>query len=561
LISIARFSLCVWAFTLGTSLFGEVPEWARKGKPTDSTYKYYVGRSSGAANEQAGFSEATREAYEQAIRENFGFRTRIQSDAYESSTEVVSTKRVQVLSQDIRVFGFEQVDFYQQIRKDKVDVWVLYRYPLAEISRERSRLAAAREEVAPDFSESGSAAAGQRSGVLEVQTKPAGASVFVDGQSYGVTPLRLRGVLEPGPHTLRVDHPNYMTVDERIVLVPGQVSKVDKTLVPALAKLAITTEPSNANVVINGKQVGVTPVSDLQVTANESLKLEITHAEASPLVTTLEVAKDEFNSKHFVLPLKSASLTLRTQPTGAEVAIDGESVGFSPVGPKALSAGKHELRIRKAGYQEERLNVLLRGGEKRVIDTFALAPSKGTAEPSVWAEYSQPRDRKKIQEEEAVLLSAWVPQFRSSSTDYPSLPLATWGVSTTLLFGKSWGVELGYAYGARGVQYSDARSAVALHRIHFAIPFFFAASTKSHFYVGPEIDFTISRFTLRLTSDTADRALPTQNQFGYGLIGGYRKWWDGWGLGGRLGLVNHGSASVVGGSLSYLGGVECFAIF
>jgi hypothetical protein len=542
------------------SVCAESPDWSRRGRPADSSYKYYVGRSSSASTEQVGFSEATREAYEQAIRENFGFKTRIQSDAYESSSSVLSTKRIQVLSEDIRVFGFEQVDSFSQVRNEKWDVWILYRYPLAEISREKSRLATQKKGAEVEFSEQGSASNSQRSGVLEIQTKPAGASVFVDGESYGVTPMRLNGVLAPGQHTLRLDHPSYAAVDEKVILVPGQVTKVDKTLVPARAKLALTTEPSNANVVINGKQAGTTPLPDLEVTANEPLKLEMTHAEANPFVTTLEVAKDEFNSQHFVLPLKPASLMVRTQPSGAEVSIGQGERGFSPLGPKSLNSGKVEVRIRKPGFQQESISLVLRGGEKRILE-ISLTPSRPSAEPAVWAEYSQPQDRKKLEAEAAVLLSAWLPQFRSGSSTYPSIPLATVGVSTTLLFESGWGLEFGYAYGARGAQFADSRLLLTMHRIHLAVPIFFRKRASSHFYLGPELDFVLGRYQLTFASDGIQRSATTQNQLGYGFIGGYRSWWAGWGLGLRVGLVNQGASSATSGALSYLGGLECFSVF
>ncbi len=542
------------------ALCAEAPDWVRRGRPADAVYKYYVGRSSSSASEQAGFAEATREAYEQAIRENFGFKTRIQSDAYESSSAVLSTKRVQVLSEDTRVFGFEQIDSFSQVRNEKWDIWILYRYPLAEISREKSRLATQKKGVEAEFSEQGSVSNAQRSGALEIQSKPPGASVFVDGESYGVTPMRLNGVLSLGQHTLKIDHPSYLAVDEKVILVPGQVTKVDKALVPARAKLAVTTEPSNANVVINGKQAGTTPLSDLEVTANEPLKIEITHAEANPFVTTLEVAKDEFNSQNFVLPLKPASLLVRTQPSGAEVSIGGDERGFSPFGPKSLNSGKVEVRIRKQGFQQESVLLTLRGGEKRVLD-ISLSPAKASSEPAVWAEYSQPRDRKKPDADAAILLSAWLPQFRSASSVYPSIPLATVGVATTLLFESGWGLEFGYAYGARGVQFADSRLQLTMHRIHVAVPIFFRKRASSHFYLGPELDFLLGRYQLTFSSDGIVRSATTQNQLGYGFIGGYRAWWSGWGLGLRVGLVNQGASSATSGALSYLGGLECFAVF
>lgn len=360
------------------------PEWIRRGRAADSTYKYYVGRSSQAASEQLGFNEATREAYEQAIRENFGFQTRIQSDAYESSKEVISTKRVQVLSQDIRVHGFEQVDAHVTSKSGKYDVWLLYRYPLAEISAEKSRLATSRSAPEQEFSEQGSAAAARKNGILEVRTQPEGASIFVDGESYGITPMRLNGVIASGRHRIRIDHPGYQTVEEDAVLVPGKKLTVEKQLVPALAKLAITSEPSNANVVINGQQVGTTPIASIEAPANKPLKIEISHAETDPLSTEIELSKDEFNSKNFELPLKDATLIVRSTPPGAEVTIDGEAVGRTPTAPKKLRAGKHEVTLNKAGYEENRAEIVLRGGEKR-NEIRSLSQRKSGARVPAWA--------------------------------------------------------------------------------------------------------------------------------------------------------------------------------
>lgn len=540
----------------------EAPEWTQRGRPSDATYKYYVGRSSGSESEQTGFNEATREAYEQAIRENFGFQTRIQSDAYESSTSVLSTKRVQVLSQDIRVFGFEQVDFFLRKAGSAFDVWILYRYPIVEIAREKSRLLGAKEKTT-EFSEQGSLGAGKKSGILEVKTNPPGAALFVDGESYGVTPMRLLGVLSPGKHTLRIDHPTHSAAEEALIITPGQTTKIDKTLVPALARLSLTTEPSHANVVINGQQLGTTPLAGIEVPANKTLKLEVSHAESNPFSVELEVAKDEFNAKHFDLPLKNASLLVRSTPPGAQVWIDGSSAGSTPTGPKNLSAGKHRVQVAKLGFREERLELILRGGEKR-NETVILETSKVGSEPAIWRQYSQNTERVKAPEEAALFFSFWLPQFQSSTVDYPYIAYPSWGASLTLAFGKWWGVELGYLYGARSVQYSDAKVSLSAHHFKLGVPVFLWRGAQQHLYASADLDYALQRYTLIYTAGGLAQIAPGKNQLGYGISLGYRWWWGSapaFGVGLRVGAMKYGNTSSLTGLISYSGGFECTSVF
>jgi hypothetical protein len=556
------FVLCL--LTVGVSANSDTPDWVQRGKPADSTYKYYLGRSSSSPTEQTGFNEATREAYEQAIRENFGFQTRIQSDAYESSKNVVSTKRVQVLSQDIRVFGFEQVDFFQKSVDGKFDVWVLYRYPLAEISRERSRLATARGEATPEFSEQGSADAGRKNGTLDLNTQPPGASVNIDGTSYGVTPMRLKGVIEAGRHTLRLDHPAFETVQEEILLTPGKTLKVDKPLVPAMARLSITTEPSNANIVVNGKLLGTTPLANLEVPANKALKVEITHAESSPLAVDLEVAKDEFNAKHFDLPLKNAQVTIRSSPAGAEVFVDAQMVGYTPFGPKTLSAGRHPLRVRKAGFHEERTDLNLRGGEKRQID-LPLQLAKNGNEPRIWSEMTQERATpKKAADDVAFLVSFWLPQYHTSVTDTPTLSHLAWGISFTFLM-KSWlGMELGYLFGTSSANYVDSHVNFSSSQLRLGLPIILYRSPNQQFYVSPEGVYAVNRYVYKYDSEALDRAAQELSQFGYGGSVGYRYWWGetpAFGLGFRLGAHKYGNSTGVTGATSFSAGLECSAVF
>ena len=66
-------------------------------------------------------------------------------------------------------------------------------------------------------------------GSLTVQTRPAGATVSIDGKSLGTTPLRIPE-LTPGSHTVRVSLKGYRTVTTTVVVRAGQRTPVRLSL-------------------------------------------------------------------------------------------------------------------------------------------------------------------------------------------------------------------------------------------------------------------------------------------------------------------------------------------
>jgi len=65
--------------------------------------------------------------------------------------------------------------------------------------------------------------------MLLVTTEPDGTEVFLDGRRVGVSPVSLRG-LTPGPHGLRLVHPEAFVQSESIMLQPGQETRVHRVM-------------------------------------------------------------------------------------------------------------------------------------------------------------------------------------------------------------------------------------------------------------------------------------------------------------------------------------------
>lgn len=101
----------------------------------------------------------------------------------------------------------------------------------------------------------------QALGRLTVESKPSGASIFIDGQFLGYTPYT--GDVSTGRHSIRIEFSGYQPYETTVNITPNKTTKISSTLKPILyyqGDFYITSSPSNAEVYINGERKGRTPI-------------------------------------------------------------------------------------------------------------------------------------------------------------------------------------------------------------------------------------------------------------------------------------------------------------
>lgn len=91
---------------------------------------------------------------------------------------------------------------------------------------------------------------------LTIETEPTNASVFVDNVYVGRSPLSVD--LDAGRHTIRVEKSGYITDSKDVNLAAGTSSSTKITLIEErpVARITISSDPSNARIFINGKDYG-----------------------------------------------------------------------------------------------------------------------------------------------------------------------------------------------------------------------------------------------------------------------------------------------------------------
>ena len=164
---------------------------------------------------------------------------------------------------------------------------------------------------APAAGRAAPAPAATPTGRLLVRSTPAGAEVVVNGERRGVTPLTLRG-LAAGTYAVRVSRAGFTAAEQRVVLNRARPSRsLDVTLRRATAarpatparrpapraaapaptgdgSLVVDSRPPGARVIVDGRAVGVTPLTIPALSAGTHT-VRIERAGYAPVATTTRV--------------------------------------------------------------------------------------------------------------------------------------------------------------------------------------------------------------------------------------------------------------------------------
>jgi hypothetical protein len=125
--------------------------------------------------------------------------------------------------------------------------------------------------------------------IIEVRSRPPGATVRVDGQVVGKTPWH--GEVEPGRRQIDLELQDYAPASRVVNAAHGEDAAVEVVLLPASVGglLSVYSDPPGAQVTLDSEPVGVTPVESFQVDARNYV-LEIRKPGYAPQVSSIDVA-------------------------------------------------------------------------------------------------------------------------------------------------------------------------------------------------------------------------------------------------------------------------------
>jgi eukaryotic-like serine/threonine-protein kinase len=196
-----------------------------------------------------------------------------------------------------------------------------------------------------------SAAAAAGSAELTVESTPPGAQILLDGvaeRARAPTTLVVSDARPERPHRLSLRLPGYRPWDEpAVALKPGDRAFYRPQLAPLATRLFVRSEPPGAEVSLDGRSVGRTPLAALTVAADGAAhKLRLRRhgyldvVEDVPLVDRQDVTFD----RALVAAPRYGTIDLHVDPW-ALVYLDGRQVGEAPVKGLSLPLGHHRLKL------------------------------------------------------------------------------------------------------------------------------------------------------------------------------------------------------------------------
>lgn len=213
-------------------------------------------------------------------------------------------------------------------------------------------------------------------GLVDLISTPAGATVLVDGEPVGKTPLR-EVKIAAGNRTVRFEHERYLP-SERTLEIEGFGARqsLQVELDPAWAIVTVRTEPEGTILMVDGEERGRTPL-DLELVAGKR-HLVFTKESFAPLDIELVVeAGQNMSPAVYQLTPAPSTASISSIPAGATVTLDGAYKGLTPLEITLPSGEEKSLRLTLAGYLPANHKLKLSPEEEREL-TLKLEPQYGT---------------------------------------------------------------------------------------------------------------------------------------------------------------------------------------
>lgn len=159
-----------------------------------------------------------------------------------------------------------------------------------------------------------------------------------------------------GIHKVKIEAESYIPYETTVQAKNGKLHNISVNLEPIFGYLTFVDKQfaEGATILINSKEIGKVPMFKVKskvgthkvrfikpgyVPSEEEYTIQVAENKITDIDVTMQVAR---------------KITFETTPVAAEVVMDGNRIGFTPVSA-LVNAGNHEILIRKSGFATEKI--------------------------------------------------------------------------------------------------------------------------------------------------------------------------------------------------------------
>ncbi len=210
---------------------------------------------------------------------------------------------------------------------------------------------------------------------IYIEVEPNAAAVELSGGfSFKVGP---RHLIRSGSYQLKLSHPGFLDNTSTLTVgeEPAQIARFQLTPLPGTVTFA-TPGLDGARLTLDGADIGVTPLAGLTLEAGE-YELALRHERYRDLRQTIVVEGRGIHQDFAFEPEPAwAEVTVASEPPGAELLVDGASVGRTPVVAEILE-GDREIMLKLPRHKAWRQALEVTAGEPLMLPRVTLEPADG----------------------------------------------------------------------------------------------------------------------------------------------------------------------------------------
>jgi serine/threonine-protein kinase len=229
-------------------------------------------------------------------------------------------------------------------------------------------------------------------GQIAVDSTPQGAQVQVDGKSDSawVTPFTLAN-LQPGQHSITVSKAGYTSDTRSVDVASGNKAAIVIHLAQLMATLSVISDPAGASVFVDGRDTGKTTPAQISVDKGQHVVLVRKLGYIDETTTAQFALGQTFSISPTLRPMGNtdnlrtvgkmkklfggnvgqggqATVSIRTQPKGAQVAINQHMLEKGSPIDVMLDPGNYVVDINLSGYAPVHKVITADKGGKVVVD-------------------------------------------------------------------------------------------------------------------------------------------------------------------------------------------------
>ena len=204
-------------------------------------------------------------------------------------------------------------------------------------------------------------------GLITVKTTPdISAEVRIGDNFSARTPLA-DVEIDPGTHSVKITSKRYLTVQTSIkVLGKGERQLLDIPLEPAWGTVRVSSNPTEADIMLNGQSVGTTP--QVAKPLEGKYRLKIAKPGWKPAYREFDIFPGKVVDLGTIkLERVDGRLSISSRPSKATVTIGGVFRGRTPLQINLVSQKNYDIRLTKPGYTPKIISKTIKADKKTTI--------------------------------------------------------------------------------------------------------------------------------------------------------------------------------------------------